>query len=500
MATRSSGRLGGAGSRLGALPPGATTTVGAGGAGATATGVLGVGPITLHGTGTVTATTVSGVGILRVTGLSLHGTGGAPTPPIIVPPQIGLAPPLVVVEVSFAANPQDAPIWVAITAQVMRLTIERGRQRELNRIEASRCSIELYDPNRVLDSTNSAGPYYGQILPMRRIRVRATYNNSSYPLWAGYVESWGQQWPSFADSVVTIDAVDAFKVLNLAQLNTSFPAQTSDERVSAVLNTVGWTVGGASWTIGVSLLGLNTIVGPTGDRTVGPGASTIQASTLANTSALSHLQDVNDTEMGLLYTDRVGAVTFYGRAHAALPAQTANQATFGELELPYVDIALSYDDTNIWNQVVVTRQGGTAQTANYLPSQTQYYLRTLSMTSTLHDSDLAAHDLAFALVVKYSIPALQVISMTLDGEANPTLLYPQMLGRELGDRVTVRRRPLVGSTIEQISTIQGINISYDANGDGWAVVWRLAPADITTYWLLGDSVQSLLGSTTILGF
>jgi len=417
--------------------------------------------------------------------------------PLVIPPQVGVAPPALVIEVSFNTNPTDPPVWIDITRYVQgQVSINRGRQRELDRVQAGVMTLELDNRDRRFDPT-FPGPYTTGILPMRRIRARATYANTSYPLFSGYVESWGQSWKGWQDATVPVVASDAFKPLNLAQLNTSFPVQSSSARVNAVLDSISWTSGGAAWLLGTSLLGTATTLGPTGDRIVSPGSSTIQASTLANTSALAHLQDVTDTEMGLLFADKTGVVNFYGRSYAT----NTNMGTFGELELPYVDLQMDYSDTNIWNDIEITRQGGTQQRATNTLSQQQYYKRTLSKTSTLQNTDAEALSLATAMVARYAQPTLQILAITLDGEAQPATIYPQMLAREIGDRVTVRRRPPGGGPIiEQASLIQGVNTTFDVAGGVWLTTWRLAPSDSTVYWKLGDSALGLLGSTTRLFF
>ncbi|HYS37233.1 MAG TPA: hypothetical protein VEO01_16570 [Pseudonocardiaceae bacterium] len=109
--------------------------------------------------------------------------------------------------------------------------------------------------------------------------------------------------------------------------------------------------------------------------------------------------------------------------------------------------------------------------------------------------------LATAMVARYAQPTLQILAITLDGEAQPATIYPQMLAREIGDRVTVRRRPPGGGPIiEQASLIQGVNTTFDVAGGVWLTTWRLAPSDSTVYWKLGDSALGLLGSTTRLFF
>lgn len=450
--------------------------------------------------GPLVTTGSTGTGVLTIDPPTLVGAGGILAPPIVIPPQIGIAPPLAVVEVAFASNPTGLPVWVDISAYVEAFSITRGRQRELDRVQAGTLSLRLNNMTRRFDPTNAAGPYFGNILPMRRIRVRATYNNTAFPLYSGYVESWGQEWHGWQDAVVTVTASDAFMVLNLAQVNTSFPIQTSDGRVNSVLNAIGWTIGGPAWLLDTSALDVTTVLGPTGDRVVNPGQSTIQASVLANTSALAHLQDVADSEFGLLFTDREGAVTFLGRLASAIGSSASNAGTFGELEMPYVDILLSYDDTDVWNDVRITPNGGSEQVAADGTSQAQYFVRTLARTS-LHNTGSDALGLAQMLLTRHKQPALQVSSMTLDGEVAPTAVYPQMLGRDIGDLVTVRRRPPAGgSMIEQVSIIQGIGVGYTAEGGIWSTMWRLSPADTATYWVLEDPMFGVLDSTSRLFF
>lgn len=419
--------------------------------------------------------------------------GSAP----FIPAQIPGMPPVCFVELAFG-NPNGVPTWIDISPYVTNVSSNRGRQRELDQFQAGTLSFDLIDPDRRFDSTNTAGPYFGQLLPMTRVRWRGTYGNSNFYQFQGYIQSWGQEWPGPFDAVVPVTATDAFLPLNLAQLNTTFPIQTTDQRINAVLSNIGWTVGGAAWTLNTSALNSTTVLGPTGDRSVSPGTFSVQASVLANTSALTHLQDVTQTEMGLLFVDHQGAVVFYGFTHAA---DITSKGTFGEQELLYTDLQLALDDTNIWNQVAVTRVGGVQQIANDAVSQAQYFLRTLAITNTLQTSDSNSQWMASVLLGKYAQPGLQILAITLDGEANQALLYPQMLAREIGDVITVIRRPPGGAgNITQLSVIQGIAVNFVAEGGVWTVTWRLAPipSTPTSFWVLSDPALSLLNTTTIL--
>lgn len=409
--------------------------------------------------------------------------------------------PDVKVEVSFTTNPAAPPTYVDITPWVQSFSISRGRQRELNTIQTGTATVLLDNRDRRFDPSNTASPYYPNVVPARRIRISGTWLGVTTPQFTGFIDGWPQTWNGWADANVPLTASDGFKALNFAQLNTSFLQERSDQRIGDVLTTIGWTAGGAQWVIGdvvLGLLGSTTILGPTGDRNLGIGTAQIQASTLSQVSALTHMQDVAQTENGLLFIGKDGRLTFLGFNGGV----ASSSATFGEQELVYSNLVLAYDDNTIWNDVHVTRVGGIEQVAGDTAFQAAYFLRTLTYTNTLHTEDTHALSLAGYLLDTYKQPFLEVIGMDLDGTADPNNLWPQILGRELGDIVTVRRRPPGGGAmIQQVSMIQGMQVSYTAEGGNWLASWQLTAAVTKTpYWVLGDTVNGVLGSTTKLFF
>lgn len=146
--------------------------------------------------------------------------------------------PTITVEVEFDTDPTSAPVtWTDITAYVRTIQTRRGRQHDLARIEAGTCTLTLSNSDRRFDPTYTAGPYYPNVKPMRRIRILAAWSSVTYPVWAGYVEAWTPSWPADGhDDIVTVQAVDAFKVLNLASLQgNSYPGQRTAERLWNIL-------------------------------------------------------------------------------------------------------------------------------------------------------------------------------------------------------------------------------------------------------------------------
>lgn len=73
------------------------------------------------------------------------------------------------------AKPLEPVVWSNINKDVRGLTIKRGRQHELDRIEAGTMQVALVNDNRQYDRNNSSGPYYPNVLPLRKIRARALW-------------------------------------------------------------------------------------------------------------------------------------------------------------------------------------------------------------------------------------------------------------------------------------------------------------------------------------
>jgi hypothetical protein len=98
----------------------------------------------------------------------------------------------------------------------MGLSITRGRQYELDTIQASTLTLKLKNDDRRFDPTYTRSPYYPYVLPMRKIRVSVTYAAVTYYLFTGYVERWPLQWDAPAWGSVTLTAVDGMAALENA--------------------------------------------------------------------------------------------------------------------------------------------------------------------------------------------------------------------------------------------------------------------------------------------
>lgn len=126
------------------------------------------------------------------------------------------------IEVAFTTDPLAEPAWVDITPDVRSWSTSRGRRRELERFQPGRATVVLDNRTRQYDSVYSAGPWFGKLKPMKRMRIRETFNGVTYPVFDGFVDRWQLDYPNTGrDSTATLTATDAMKVFNRAQLRPS---------------------------------------------------------------------------------------------------------------------------------------------------------------------------------------------------------------------------------------------------------------------------------------
>lgn len=387
------------------------------------------------------------------------------------------------VEIAFATNPGATPTWSDVTEYVRAFHTDRGRQTELDRTEAGTGSIVLQNWDRRFEPENPSSPYSPNVVPMRRIRVRGTWDNATHDIFNGFVESWTPRYQEGGfNEIVEVPVVDAFKALALAKISASYPQEASGVRVGKVLDDAGW---------------------PAAERSVDAGQAIIPASTLDKAPALQHLQDVAIAELGLLFATRSGILRFMERTAFFGGLEDYPNHTWGDLEdgveWLYRDVVLAFDDASIWNDLRITRQGGIEQVAIDSASQTKYLRRTLTATGVLVATDNEALDIANYWVNRYKEVDLRVVGLGLRPAMHPAQ-WTHVLHAELGDRIRVRRRPREGGLIEQTAFIQGIAHSWDGEAGTWDVKFRLSPVDAAAnFWMLDSPTRSVLDSTTKLG-
>lgn len=106
----------------------------------------------------------------------------------------------------------EAGVWTDVSAY---LDIDadwfRGKQSENDDIQPGTLTVHLDNSLRTFDPEYADGPYYGNLRPMKRIRLSFVVAATTYTVFTGYVLGWPQQWDTFT-SVAPINCIDGSKL------------------------------------------------------------------------------------------------------------------------------------------------------------------------------------------------------------------------------------------------------------------------------------------------
>jgi hypothetical protein len=127
--------------------------------------------------------------------------------------------PDVVAQAAFPNKPLDTDanaVWTDLVFR--RLSISRGRSREVDTFDPGTLQIILDNRDRRYEPEYVSGAYHPNIKPNRRVRVRATISAQTFDLINAYADSWDQNYGNPLDATCVLSATDGFKLLNAIEL------------------------------------------------------------------------------------------------------------------------------------------------------------------------------------------------------------------------------------------------------------------------------------------
>lgn len=416
-----------------------------------------------------------------------------------------MAMPTLGVSVDFANGPafgnplilDDAstPLGVGILADTasdvvdvsditLRASIRRGRNRILNKFEAGTATIVLEDQNGDWVPSNPASPYYGKLLPLRKIRIWADYNSVRYYLYSGYITSYDTNFNlGFNDlSTVTLQCVDAFRLFSNVAISTvvgTSAGQTTGARMENLLDVASF---------------------PTSQRVIDTGDSTVQADPGTERDLLNALQTIENSEFGGFYIDPEGNATFLSRNTVAQKADgTATDFSDDGTEISYQTIDFAYDDTLIFNDVTVNRVGGTAQTVQDTSSIETYFIHSGKREGLLIQTDTESHDQATMILQsrKDAIFRIDSIGLNLTDDAETARIVAG-LSLDIFDLVNITKSTPGSTSVTLELFVQGVQ--HDITTNTWTTKLFTAEPIIQAFILDSATQGTLDGANSVLSY
>jgi hypothetical protein len=341
----------------------------------------------------------------------------------------------------------DAPGDVVDVSDIaLQVSIRRGRNRILNKFEAGTATVILADDNGDWSAENTSSPYYGKLLPLRKIRIYADYDDGGgvdrYYLYSGYITAYNSTYGVGVEdtSKITLQCVDGFRLLNSILIDTvaGTGVQLSGARVEALLDVVDF---------------------PTSQRVIDSGNSTLQADPgTSNRNLLDAIQLVESSEFGGFFLDAEGNATFLSRDTVSKKAdETPTVFADDGSAITYNQIEFANDDTLLVNDVTVTRLNGTSQNTFDQTSIDTFFLHSGKRDGILVQTDAEALDQAQTLLVARKDTTDRIDSMTINlDDAAATSKIVAGLNLEIFDLVNVTKTVPGGSTITKELFVQGV--------------------------------------------
>jgi hypothetical protein len=357
-----------------------------------------------------------------------------------------------------------------ISDRLIGTNVSRGKNQALDRIDAGTSSIVVDNSDRHFDPLYPDGPYFGQLIPRRTVRITC----NGFPVFLGSIDDFDIAYAPSNRSQVNISVSDAFSILTNSGLDEFTPtSQLSGARVNAVLDRpeVAW---------------------PAADREIDTGNSTMLGALVAEgTSVLEYLQLVSNSEFGNLFIGKDGKVVF--RERNAVP-NTPNLVFSDEVVagvytgIQFASVNNVYGSENLYNRILINNASTPAleATATDTDSQVLYGPRSYSQSSLLVESQSELQFLADYLLARFKEPQYRFESLTVVMDTLTQVNQDKVLDLEIGDIVSVRFEPSdIPPAIEQYVRI--IGISHDWTSTSKNITFALERLDFAIF-ILNDPV------------
>jgi hypothetical protein len=195
-------------------------------------------------------------------------------------------------------------------------------------------NITLKNATGKYSSLNSASPLYGLILPLRKVKITATYLGATTTQWLGFLDNIMPTPSAQKDHTAKLRATGP--LATLAMFTCDVVAMQVNITTGAAINMV-----------------LDAAGFPAGLRVIDTGQTTMARWWVAKgSSVLDTLREIEATECGFLCESKDGKIVFEDRAHRlAHTSQATYTNTIGAGNINYQSITQEDPTLNIYNVI-----------------------------------------------------------------------------------------------------------------------------------------------------
>jgi hypothetical protein len=360
--------------------------------------------------------------------------------------------------------------FLDVSNALVGVSTGRGRSRDLERTNAGQLSVSFNNENRRFDPLNSDSDLLSYTVPRKPVRVSA----DGSAVFTGVIDDWDFTYSLGGRSVASIQASDAFSLFAREIAEGSAVQELSGARIERVLDEA-------------------IIPWPTLERDIEDGNATLAAGEFDG-NALTYLQQVEESESGLIFMTKDGKFGFRERLFS--PVTGAVTFTDAGNGIPYDDIQIVYGAELLVNNAIVTSTEGTA-TASDATSQVTYGVTTKTVSSLLASGSLQG--LADYIVSRYNQPEYRIERVRVNMRALDTGQRSDVLSLELGDQADVIFTPnRIGPEIAIRNRVIGISHDIDPDNHFVSFSFEALPFE---FFILDSAVFGKLDDDAgVLGF
>jgi hypothetical protein len=377
---------------------------------------------------------------------------------------------------SFGADDVIIPT-VDLTPDVYSIAIRRGRNIMKDQYEAGTATVRVLDPQGFFNPQNPSSPYFGYLVPLRKVRISATTDTAEYFLFSGYVNDYRYTFPvgqetAYVD-ILCSDAFRLFQMANVATIADTGAGQDTGTRINKILDDVLF---------------------PNSMRSISTGDTTCLADPATLRTSLEAIKNAEFSEgLGAFFMSPDGTAVYKSRSEVtATLGDTAiefNQTT----GIPYKAVKYAFDDKLIINSVVFNRVGGTAQNVFSQDSIDRFFPHSLTQANLVAEDDAQVLGIAQNYVNTRKETTIRIDEMTVDLQ-DPAVPTDTLIGLDYFDNLEITNVTESGSTI--VKTLQAQGFAWDITPNRMQVtITTLEP--IVDGFIIGSSQYGIIGVSTM---